>query len=281
MPGRRPGEYARSRYESGLRSWRAGTRRYLAAAFGPLVVVGLLGVVSDPHLAAWGAGACFGLGVGLWTALRASPPAYVENWQTGAEGERKTARTLRRLDGGKWLAVHDVQHVHGNYDHVLVGPAGVFLLESKHPGSDAYLRDGQLWLRRRHDPQADCAEPRPRRRVLFGASQLSRELHESTGRPVWVKAVVVLWCAFEPDIHEDDRCVFIHGAALRDWLEQQPHVLAIDALRAYRAAIEEFTSMPVSGPASPESPRPGGARDVRSAALPRAAAVPRRAARRS
>jgi hypothetical protein len=266
MTDRRPGEYARSRYESGLRSWRAGTRRHLAAAFGPLVVVGLLGIASDSHLVAWGAGACFGLGVGLWTALRASPPAYVENWQTGAEGERKTARTLRRLDAGKWLAVHDVQHVHGNYDHVLVGPAGVFLLESKYPTSDAYLRDGQLWLRRRHDPQADCAEPRPRRSALFGASQLSRELHESTGRSVWVKAVVVLWCSFEPEIHEDDRCVFIHGAALRDWLEQQPHVLAVDSLRAYRAAVRELSSVPATGPASLVSASRGQPRDARSAA---------------
>jgi hypothetical protein len=38
------------------------------------------------------------LGAGVWIAVRGSPPAYIENWQQGAEGERKTEKALRRLD---------------------------------------------------------------------------------------------------------------------------------------------------------------------------------------
>ncbi|HUB36190.1 MAG TPA: nuclease-related domain-containing protein, partial [Solirubrobacteraceae bacterium] len=53
------------------------------------------------------------------------------NWGLGAEGERRTERALRPLVRSGWSIVHDVEARYGNYDHIAVGPAGVFLLETK------------------------------------------------------------------------------------------------------------------------------------------------------
>ena len=219
------GGYAEQRYRRGRARWQARTNVLLGVCFGPLILVGLAGAILEPHLLTWAAGVAFGLGLGAWIVMRESPPAHVENWRIGAEGERKTARTLRALNPSTWLIVHDVQTARGNYDHIAVAPAGVFLLDSKYPQGDAYVSRGQLWLRRRDDPDADAPYPRPRSSALAGAARLSKELGRRGGRPGWVQAVVVLWCPFEQGIHEDDTCVLIHGAKLVDWLDSRPDAL--------------------------------------------------------
>jgi hypothetical protein len=76
-------------------------------------------------------GLALGAGVGAAWALFDSPPRHVETWRTGAEGEKDTARRLRPLLKKGWALFNDIETEHGNIDHLLVGPAGVFMLESK------------------------------------------------------------------------------------------------------------------------------------------------------
>ena len=51
-------------------------------------------------------------------------------WLWGHLGERWTGEELDRLGDG-WFVEHDVPRAHGNWDHLVVGPPGVFLLDSK------------------------------------------------------------------------------------------------------------------------------------------------------
>lgn len=55
-------------------------------------------------------------------------------WEAGAEGERRVAQALTALPP-EWLVLHDRLLMPGrseaNLDHVVVGPAGVFLIDSK------------------------------------------------------------------------------------------------------------------------------------------------------
>jgi hypothetical protein len=81
-----------------MRSWCSRNRLILLFAFGPVVLLRLAGLVIDGHIAAWAAGSAFGLSLGVWIAVRESPPAYVENWRVGAEGERETEKALSALD---------------------------------------------------------------------------------------------------------------------------------------------------------------------------------------
>lgn len=65
----------------------------------------------------------------LLTIERLAVPR-VERWDRGASGEEEIGRLLEGLEGG-WLALHDVDTGHGNIDHVVIGPGGLFTIETK------------------------------------------------------------------------------------------------------------------------------------------------------
>jgi hypothetical protein len=59
----------------------------------------------------------------------------VERQDRGAAGEEQVGGMLEELADGGWRVIHDVTLGHGNVDHILIGPAGVFTVETKsHPG---------------------------------------------------------------------------------------------------------------------------------------------------
>ena len=221
----RAGAYAEGRYRRGLRDWRSRTRLIVVACFGPFIVAGLVGLMIVGHLAAWTAGAMFGLGAALVIAMRESPPWYIEKWQLGAQGERKTEKVLKKLERSQWLVVHDIACARGNYDHIVVGPAGVFLLDTKNLQGIVHMRGGQPYLRRRSDPEADESCGWIRSGALAGAACLHGELKRRAGHSPWVKAVVVLWSDFDERLHEEEKCVFVHGSRLHEWITSRPDAL--------------------------------------------------------
>jgi hypothetical protein len=59
----------------------------------------------------------------------------VERRDRGAEGEEHVGSLLEELSGTGWQVIHDATLGRGNVDHILIGPAGVFTVETKsHPG---------------------------------------------------------------------------------------------------------------------------------------------------
>src|SRR5215207_5893199 len=98
-----------------------------------------------PALAGWAGLVAAGL-VGWRLRFRVSQDA--RNWQRGACGERRTARQLNRLTRHGWVVFHDlaVPDSRANADHLAIGPAGVFLVDSKNwRGRLAFAPDGTLW----------------------------------------------------------------------------------------------------------------------------------------
>src|SRR5436190_21682192 len=72
-----------------------------------------------------------------------------ESWR--AAGEQQTAAVLGRA-GADWWSVQDVAQSRGKWDHICVGPAGVFMLETKNVSrpaivSDDTLRSGRMTYR--------------------------------------------------------------------------------------------------------------------------------------
>jgi Nuclease-related domain len=65
----------------------------------------------------------------VWIDRTAS--VLVDRWGRGAAGEELVGETLGTLRERGWFALHDVQLDRGNIDHVLVGPAGIFTIETK------------------------------------------------------------------------------------------------------------------------------------------------------
>jgi Nuclease-related domain len=67
---------------------------------------------------------------------------YSLPWLWGAIGERQTAEALDGLDNS-WRCEHDIPRARRNWDHVLVGSPGMFLLDSKRlNGRTAVTGDG-------------------------------------------------------------------------------------------------------------------------------------------
>jgi hypothetical protein len=207
---------------------------------GPFVLAGVIGGVIAGHLLSWGMGLICGVAAGVWMTMRETPPSYVENWHDGAEGERKTEKTLKRLERRGLRVVHDVKARYGNYDHIAVAPSGVYLLDSKNLNGAVEVRDGVAYLNRRDDPEADVRFDRIRPRALAAAANLKEDIQLQTGHRVWVQAVVVFWNDFPEELVDDGRCVFVHGSRLRAWLEDRPVVLDESKRLQTWAAIEHI-----------------------------------------
>jgi hypothetical protein len=81
---------------------------------------------------------------GLW--FRPSPDAAA--WRRGAAGERRTARLLAPLEQQGWVVLHDlaVPGSRANLDHLVIGPGGVFVIDSKQYRGRLQLDAvGKLW----------------------------------------------------------------------------------------------------------------------------------------
>jgi hypothetical protein len=104
--------------------WRAG------AVLGGALTAELLGAHAAPHLA--GLLAVMGAaGLGWW--LRFRPSADTLAWRRGAAGERRTARLLVPLEHQSWAVLHDlaIPGSQANIDHLVIGPGGVLVIDSK------------------------------------------------------------------------------------------------------------------------------------------------------
>ena len=133
-------------------------------------------------------------------------------WAWGAVGERDTAAVLEQLGEG-WECVHDLPRERGNWDHVLVGPPGVLLLDTKVLTAPARVSDDALRAGRQVMPGGG---------FRGAAAGLADALGENGGGRPWVQPVVVIWGDFEQRIHEERGVVYASGEDLLDWLVTLP-----------------------------------------------------------
>jgi Nuclease-related domain len=75
---------------------------------------------------------CLLVGFGVWW-LRWGPDRDLQRWRRGAAGERATAAVLAELTARRWAVLHDrrVPGSRANLDHLVIGPSGVWLLDTK------------------------------------------------------------------------------------------------------------------------------------------------------
>jgi hypothetical protein len=145
----RPGASAHAYYgRRRAAEWRL-YRRGLPLRLLGIAVTGLLSGLAArqvvPPLAGWVAILATGV-IGWGLRFRVSQDAH--NWRRGARRERRTARQLTRLAHHGWIVFHDlaVPGSRANVDHLVIGPTGVFLVDSKNwRGRLVFASDGTLW----------------------------------------------------------------------------------------------------------------------------------------
>jgi hypothetical protein len=220
----RAGLYAQDKYKRGLRAYRRRLRTPLLIVVVPMFV-SFWAILLTRKLDPWSlaAGALMTSAVSLFTFFRDDPPQHVVNWRRGAEGERKTERALRGLERKGWTVEHDIQRDRqANLDHVLRGPPGVFLLETKNLAGTITFEDGVLVARQFDDPDEVYRYRSLAPRLRGQAKELSARIRAETGRGVWVIAVTVVWGHFPPGRIDYENVVYIHGDQLADWLRSIP-----------------------------------------------------------
>lgn len=226
-------EFSRRRRQNIRDEWR--TWLFAFALLGAFAVWSLLTTGLAARFLAAVAGLLGGVLVALW-ALGGHVSAF--QWWIGAEGERDTAQQIEKL-GPDWHCEHDLEHGRGNWDHVLVGPAGVFLLDSKVINGTAAAGDDALRSGRLNYPGG-----------LFrsGAKQIKDAIEARLGsRAPWVQAVVIVWGDFPQGHHQEQDVVYIRGDRMNAWLAEQPQKLNGPQRAALTTALQEVRASLAAG----------------------------------
>lgn len=79
----------------------------------------------------------------------------------GAVAEREVGETLNALRSERWVVMHDIEQTgEGNIDHLVSGPHGVFLVETKaHRYLDGHLRKARRQAAKLHDELGVFVQP--------------------------------------------------------------------------------------------------------------------------
>jgi len=126
-------------------AWTRSLPWRVAATVGIGAAGGVLGSLLGPWL---------GLSLSVLAAvtagwgLRFRPSPAARAWRRGAVGERRTARLLRSLERHGWAVLHDLAlpGSRANLDHLVIGPGGVFVIDSKQYRGHLQLdQSGRLW----------------------------------------------------------------------------------------------------------------------------------------
>lgn len=178
----------------------------------------------------WIDGVAMGGLLAVWVALRDDVPEKIQHWREGAEGERRTARVLGPLEREGWVVQHDLAGPKGNVDHLLVGPAGVFLLDTKRWFGDVTV-PGDVPVITPWDTPDDTWSPHgltARMRAMAAATKEALEVR--CGVRTWVHPVVVIWAPFDAGQVCAAGVTLVHGDQLLQWLRAQPRRLTEQAL---------------------------------------------------
>jgi hypothetical protein len=145
----RPGASAHAEYQrrraAEWAAWRITVPWRIAAVLAVGLAAWLLATQIASHLAGL-AGVTVAAGLAWRLRFRVSPDTLA--WRRGSAGERRTARLLSLLERRGWAVLHDlaIPGSKANIDHLVIGPGGVVVIDTKQYRGRLQLDpDGLLW----------------------------------------------------------------------------------------------------------------------------------------
>jgi hypothetical protein len=169
-------------------------------------------------------------GYSAWQVYRVWP--QVRALRLAREGERAVGQYLEHLRGAGYQVFHDIPGQGFNIDHVVIGPAGIFTIETKTwskplRGETRIVVDGERIL-------ADGVEPQrnPMVQARAQASWLHGLLRESTGRALPVRSAILFpgWFVERPRGGQSDVWV-LNPKALPAFLSHEPERLTAEEIK--------------------------------------------------
>lgn len=172
-----------------------------------------------------------------------------ERWERGAEGEQRTAGVLAQLPAATWTVFHDLRwpgRRFANVDHVIVGPPGVFVIDSKNWSGSITFKENVL-----------RCNGYSKEREVVGAAESAL-------------AIAQLVPLLRPDLAKPVLC-FVRDEPLTGWvrdvmvtststlvpmLESRPAVLSPDDVRHLSLDLDASFRSAVAAEISPRSAAP-------------------------
>jgi hypothetical protein len=158
-----------------------------------------------------------------------------------AEGEKAVGQYLERLRESGYQVFHDVMGTGFNVDHVIIGPGGVFTIEtktrSKPAKSDARVEfDGERITVAGIEPDRDAIV-----QAKAQANWLRQLLAESTGRQLKVRPVILFPGWFVTQSRGSMRDVWVlEPKALPGFLGNEPPILKDEEIRLASFHLSRF-----------------------------------------
>ncbi len=124
--------------------------------------------------------------VGTWLARAVDAKTDERAWRVGAEGEETIGAKLEKLIKHGWYVLHSVPvGARGSdIDHVVIGPGGVFTVNTKkHPGKKVWVGPKSILV---NGQRTDYL-----RNSRFEGQRATRLLTDAAGFPVLVKPVLI------------------------------------------------------------------------------------------
>lgn len=151
--------------------------------------------------------------------------AESRSWYLGAIGELEVGRVLDQLGHG-WLVIHAVPvgTAGSDIDHLVVGPGGVFTVNSKyHEGMKIWVGSRRLMVNGQRTDHL--------RNATFEARRVTKLLTRATGLPLAATPIVAIVAARSITIRErPTEVVVLTSNQLVRWIERRPKLLTDDQL---------------------------------------------------
>lgn len=159
-----------------------------------------------------------------------------ERWRKGARGEEMVGRRLARLGPG-WRVLHAVPMRAGtsDIDHVVIGPGGVFTINTKnHIGCLVRAGRGGVWVNRRPTDYVSQA--------LAEARIASAALSGATGLAVATRPILAVLASRVQVSRQPGEVVVLRLGDMPRWFLRQAHVLSpMSVDRLFGAARQRST----------------------------------------
>lgn len=172
----------------------------------------------------------------------------VKNLRFGQDAERVVGELLEPLRGKGYRVFHDIPGADFNIDHVIVGPAGIFAIETKAKtkpmsGSSRMFYDGHAI--RLED---GLSFQKPLKQARAQARWLANLLNDGRTATFTVRPVVVFpeWYVERTGPRSMQDVWVLNPRALGNFLDHEPHALSADAIDAVSHALTQRCRRPVT-----------------------------------
>jgi Nuclease-related domain len=172
----------------------------------------------------------------------------LERHDRGAKGEEQVGGLLEQMSDRRWRVIHDASLGRGNVDHILIGPAGIFTIETKsHPGPvrvarvhGETLRQAQAQRKAIERVTGIAAEPL----VVFSRAWVDRPLARRKGVRVLPARMLLRYVSSAQARLSPEEVERAHELLARALLEHQARGDEQDGGRWHRARARRLPAAP-------------------------------------